>query len=168
MKIGSMFIKYDKNLFKPKVEHFSGLKLIKIERSPSPIIILPSLSSVQNANNQTGNRLKVSRQGVQSWQLNNSHVNRRSVQQQKMITALKSAGARRGQFALFASTIGSHRNKNVKSTGKSSVISPMTSRSSASANSNANSTQNGNETPTRYECRFFSLFLQFYSFLLRF
>lgn len=142
-----------------KVEHFSGLKLIKIERSPSPIIILPSLSSVQNANNQTGSRLKVSRQGVQSWQLNNSHVNRRSVQQQKMLTALKTAGARRGQFALFASTIGSHRNKSIKSTGKSAVISPMTSRSSASANataavtananSNASSTQNGNETPTR-------------------
>ncbi|XP_055320643.1 longitudinals lacking protein, isoforms J/P/Q/S/Z-like isoform X5 [Sitodiplosis mosellana] len=137
-------------------EHFSGLKLIKIERSPSPIIILPSLSSVQNANNQTGSRLKVSRQGVQSWQLNNSHVNRRSVQQQKMLTALKSAGARRGQFALFASTIGSHRNKSIKTTGKSAVISPMTSRSSASANAvnananaNASSTQNGNETPTR-------------------
>ncbi|XP_031629850.1 longitudinals lacking protein, isoforms J/P/Q/S/Z-like isoform X5 [Contarinia nasturtii] len=132
-----------------QVEHFSGLKLIKIERSPSPIIILPSLSSVQNANKQPGNRLKVSRQGVQSWQLNNSHVNRRSVQQQKMLTALKTAGARRGQFALFASTIGSHRNKTVKSASKSAVISPMTSRSSASANSNTNSTQNGNETPTR-------------------
>lgn len=139
-----------------KVEHFSGLKLIKIERSPSPIIILPSLSSVQNANNQTGSRLKVSRQGVQ-WQMHNSHVNRRSVQQQKMLTALKSASARRGQFALFASTIGTHRNKTIKPTGKSAVISPMTSRSSASASANANtnantnisSTQNGNETPTR-------------------
>lgn len=131
------------------VEHFSGLKLIKIERSPSPIIILPSLSSVQNANSQTGNRLKVSRQGVHSWQLNNSHVNRRSVQQQKMLTALKTAGARRGQFALFASTIGSNRNKSVKTVGKSAVISPMTSRSATANANNASSTQNGNETPTR-------------------
>lgn len=105
------------------------------------------MSSVQNANNQTGSRIKVSRQGVQSWQLNNSHVNRRSVQQQKMLTALKTAGARRGQFALFASTIGS-RNKSIKTVGKSAVLSPMTSRS-ASANANTNNTQNGNDTPTR-------------------
>lgn len=146
-----------------KVEHFSGLKLIKIERSPSPIIILPSLSSVQNANSQTGNRLKVARQGVQSWQLNNSHVNRRSAQQ-KVLTALKSAGARRGQFALFASTIGGthHRNKNVKTPGKSTVMSPMTSRSSAAANNaNTSTTQNGNETPTRY-VMFFTISFDFY------
>lgn len=152
--------KNQKTTLKISVEHFSGLKLIKIERSPSPIIILPSLSSVQNANNPTGNRLKVSRQSMQSWQLNNSHVNRRSVQQQKMLTALKSAGARRGQFALFASTIGAthHRNKTVKTATKSAVISPMTSRSNAAAaaaatsnnsNNTITSTQNGNETPTR-------------------
>lgn len=117
------------------------------------------MSSVQNANSQTGNRLKVARQGVQSWQLNNSHVNRRSAQQ-KVLTALKSAGARRGQFALFASTIGGthHRNKNVKTPGKSTVMSPMTSRSSAAANNaNTSTTQNGNETPTRYV-----MFLQYH------
>lgn len=82
---------------------------------------------------------------MQSWQLNNSHVNKRSVQQQKMLTALKTTGARRGQFALFASSIGGsahHRNKSIKTTGKSTVITPMSSRSSS--NSQNTSTQNGN------------------------
>lgn len=126
------------------------MKLIKIERSPSPIIILPSLSSAPNATNQSNNRIKVSRQSMQSWQLNNSHVNRRSVQQQKALTAIKTAGARRAQFALFASTIGGahhHRGKTVKTVGKSTVITPMSSRSStaaAAAAATTNPNQNGN------------------------
>lgn len=128
------------------VEHFSGLKLIKIERSPSPIIILPSLSSAQNATNTSNNRIKVSRQSMQSWQLNNSHVNKRSVQQQKMLTALKSAGARRGQFALFTSTAGGahHRSKAVRAAAKSAIISHVSSgTSNNSVNNSGNSTPNG-------------------------
>lgn len=85
---------------------------------------------------------------MQSWQLNNSHVSRRSVQQQKMLSALKSGSARRGQFALFASTIGGshHRPKPIKTAGKSMVITPMSSRSStANANQNGNSNNKSND-----------------------
>lgn len=88
---------------------------------------------------------------MQSWQLNNSHVNKRSVQQQKMLTALKSAGARRGQFALFTSTVGGahHRTKTVRSAAnKSAIVSTMSSRSSSnntnnSGSTSSNTTQNG-------------------------
>lgn len=133
--------------------------MIKIERSPSPIIILPSLSAVQNVSDvsdlakQAATRMKAARQNaIDAWHLNNSHANKRSLQQQKVMTALKTAGGRRGQFALFASTMGaSHGRKAMKTTGKSTIITPMSSRSgsnsqntSSSNNSTISNTTNGN------------------------
>lgn len=130
--------------------------MIKIERSPSPIIILPSLAAVQNVADvsdlakDAATRMKAARQNaIDAWHLNNSHANKRSMQQQKVMTALKTAGGRRGQFALFASSMGAaHGRKTMKAAGKSTVITPMSSRSNSQNTSNnssiASNTTNGN------------------------
>lgn len=122
------------------VEHFSGLKLIKIERTPSPIIILPSLSAAQSVDiseiaKQHARKVESRRQNaIDAWHMNNSNASKRAM------PALKSATGRRGQFALFASTMSAgHSRRSGKGLGKSTVITPMSSRSNSQNNSNNSS-----------------------------
>lgn len=102
-----------------QIDNFSGLKLIKIERSPSPIIILPSLQSAHTNNIK---KIKMSRHSMQSWQLNNSsNVHKKTLSQRVSHPTFKLAGVTRNPMAMA-----SHRNKSAKSTGKSALMSHLT------------------------------------------
>lgn len=103
------------------IENFSGLKLIKIERSPSPIIILPSLESAHTNNLK---KLKMSRQSLQSWQLNNASTPRKTSSQRVSHPTFKLAGITRNPMAMIGSS--HHRNKSLKSTGKSALVAQLT------------------------------------------
>lgn len=125
----------EKNVF---IDEFGGLKVIKLERTPSPIIVLPpSALSVKRTNN-SNKRLKMSRQSMQSWQLNNLKVNRKSMAGQFVIrpmaklvggSSVRSASSANASTSSgnnsSTSSSASNRNRSGKSTGKSSLLTEL-------------------------------------------
>lgn len=118
------------------IDEFGGLKVIKLERTPSPIIVLPSSTLSVKRTNNSNKRLKMSRQSMQSWQLNNLKVNRKSMAGQFVVgpmaklvggsavrTTLTSGNASTSSGNNSStSSSASNRNRLVKSAGKSSLL----------------------------------------------
>lgn len=125
---------------------FGGLKVIKVERSPSPIIVLPPSTLQVKRTNNSNKRLRMSRQSMQSWQLNNLRVNRKTMAGQFVIGAMTKLSG--GGLRTTLSTLNSSA---PAATTAASTTTPASANNSAtSTSSSATSTAT---TTTSYRGR---------------